>query len=63
MSTDTRRVPGEHLLLLACNDFGGLTRGRAVPASHRDTYLRKGVGWVPADQALTPFDMIADPNP
>jgi glutamine synthetase len=63
MSTRGTQGPGTHLLLLACNDLSGLTRGRAVPASERDAYLRKGVGWVPADQALTPFDVIADPNP
>lgn len=63
MSIESKRGPGEHLLLLACNDLSGLTRGRAVPAFERDAYLHKGVGWVPADQALTPFDVIADPNP
>ncbi|ADO74587.1 glutamine synthetase family protein [Stigmatella aurantiaca] len=54
---------GEHLLMLACNDLSGMTRGRAVPVRERDAYLQRGVGWVPADQALTPFDVIASPNP
>ncbi|MDY7229371.1 glutamine synthetase family protein [Hyalangium rubrum] len=63
MITELKLTPGEPLLMLACNDLSGVTRGRAVPASERDAYLEKGVGWVPADQALTPFDVIADPNP
>lgn len=44
-------------------DLSGLLRGRSVPASDLEGRLGSGVGWVPADQALTPFGPIAEPNP
>ena len=44
-------------------DVSGLLRGRSVPASDLEERLGTGVGWVPADQALTPFGPIAEPNP
>lgn len=44
-------------------DVSGLLRGRSVPASDLEDRLSTGVGWVPADQALTPFGPIAEPNP
>ncbi len=44
-------------------DVSGLLRGRSVPASDLEDRLGTGVGWVPADQALTPFGPIAEPNP
>ena len=44
-------------------DLSGLNRGRSVPASDLGSRLGTGVGWVPADQALTPFGPIAEPNP
>ncbi|MBA3953090.1 MAG: glutamine synthetase, partial [Rubrobacter sp.] len=44
-------------------DVSGLLRGRSVPASELEDRLGTGVGWVPADQALTPFGPIAEPNP
>ena len=44
-------------------DLSGLNRGRSVPASEVEGRMGSGVGWVPADQALTPFGPIAEPNP
>lgn len=44
-------------------DIAGITRGRSFSAAEVEDYMRKGVGWVPANLALTPFDIIADPNP
>jgi glutamine synthetase len=44
-------------------DISGLTRGRAFPVEDLDERLEAGVGWVPADQALTPLGPIAEPNP
>lgn len=43
-------------------DLSGITRGRAFPAKDRLNFLSHGIGWVPANQALTAFDDIAD-NP
>jgi glutamine synthetase len=55
----TRRVA---LASLVTTDLSGLTRGRPVPAE-RLASPKTSVGWVPANLSLTPFDVIADPNP
>jgi glutamine synthetase len=54
---------GEELVGFLHCDLSGLNRGRSVPASELESRLDAGVGWVPADQALTPFGPIAEPNP
>ena len=54
---------GEELVGFLHCDLSGLNRGRSVPASELESRLETGVGWVPADQALTPFGPIAEPNP
>ncbi|HKH12802.1 MAG TPA: glutamine synthetase family protein [Rubrobacter sp.] len=54
---------GEELVGFLHADISGLLRGRSVPASDLEGRLESGVGWVPADQALTPFGPIAEPNP
>lgn len=51
------------LATFVTTDISGITRGRSFAATDIENYLRKGVGWVPANLALTPFDVIADPNP
>lgn len=43
-------------------DLAGQVRGRSVPWSRHDDVLRTGVGWVPADLALTCFGLITDDN-
>lgn len=53
---------GEELVGFLHGDISGLNRGRSVPVSELGKRLATGVGWVPADQALTPFGPIA-PNP
>jgi glutamine synthetase len=54
---------GEELVAFLHSDISGLNRGRSVPAAELDERFSAGVGWVPADQALTPFGPIAEPNP
>ena len=54
---------GEELIAFLHSDISGLNRGRSVPAAELDERFAAGVGWVPADQALTPFGPIAEPNP
>ncbi|HWL79620.1 MAG TPA: glutamine synthetase family protein [Roseomonas sp.] len=44
-------------------DLVGITRGRSVPAPALEGTLARGTGWVPANMALTPFDVIAEDNP
>jgi glutamine synthetase len=56
-------VRGEDLVGFLHCDLSGLNRGRSVPASEVEGRMGSGVGWVPADQALTPFGPIAEPNP
>jgi len=58
-----RIVRGEELVAFLHCDVSGLSRGRSVPVSELESRLEAGVGWVPADQALTPFGPIAEPNP
>ncbi len=54
---------GDELVGFLHADVSGLLRGRSVPAAELEERLGAGVGWVPADQALTPFGPIAEPNP
>ncbi len=51
------------LLALVCCDLGSIVRGRSLPASELAPYLDAGVGWVPANHALTPLGPLAEPNP
>ncbi len=52
----------ELLSLLTC-DLGAIARGRSVFAGELSDHLASGVGWVPANQALTPLGGLAEPNP
>src|SRR5215210_259237 len=54
---------GEELVGFLHSDISGLNRGRSVALSELEKRLATGVGWVPADGALTPFGPIAEPNP
>jgi glutamine synthetase len=51
------------LAALVCCDLGAIVRGRALPVSDLDAHLAAGVGWVPANHALTPLGPLAEPNP
>lgn len=51
------------LVNIVTTDFAGITRGRAIPAVSWNKGGPNSVGWVPANAALTPFDLIAEPNP
>ena len=51
------------LTFIATCDLVALTRGRAIKARELPWRRQTGVGWVPADLALTTFGDIADPNP
>jgi glutamine synthetase len=56
-------VSAADLVALVCCDLGAIVRGRALPASELDEWLEFGVGWTPANQALTPLGPVAEPNP
>ncbi|MDQ6811429.1 MAG: glutamine synthetase family protein [Actinomycetota bacterium] len=51
------------LVALVCCDLGSIVRGRSLLASELDGALSAGVGWVPANHALTPVGSLAEPNP
>ena len=51
------------LVALVCCDLGAIVRGRSVLARDLDEHLRAGIGWVPANHALTPLGPVAEPNP
>lgn len=54
---------GDRLTFIATCDLVALTRGRSLRSDELAVRRRTGVGWVPADLALTTFGDIADPNP
>ena len=55
--------PGDELVAFLYADLSGLSRGRAVPQRRLARAMATGVGWVPADQAITPLGPLAEPNP
>lgn len=51
----------EPLVAFVTTDYAGITRGRSIALA--DYKPGKSLGWVPANMSLTPFDLIAEPNP
>ncbi len=51
------------LVALVCCDLGAIVRGRSLPTSELADHADSGVGWVPANHALTPIGTLAEPNP
>jgi glutamine synthetase len=52
----------ELVSLVAC-DLGAIVRGRAVLGADLEEPLAVGIGWVPANHALTPLGPLAEPSP
>ncbi|MDR8363350.1 glutamine synthetase family protein [Pseudomonas sp. JL3] len=48
---------------IVTTDLIGVTRGRSFPTDELEAYQVAGCGWVPANSALTPQDIIASSNP
>lgn len=48
---------------LVTTDLIGITRGRSFPSDELEHYQAAGCGWVPANSALTPQDIIASSSP
>ena len=57
------QVSTAELVALVCCDLGAIVRGRSVLCADLDEHLRAGIGWVPANHALTPLGPVAEPNP
>jgi glutamine synthetase len=51
------------LVTFVTTDYSGITRGRSVPCEALGKEGPASVGWVPANQSLTPFDIIASESP
>lgn len=51
------------LAIFLTNDLSAISRGRAFPAADIANRRQGGVGWVPANLALTPFGVIAPDHP
>lgn len=51
------------LVQILTTDLVAITRGRSMAADDSSVWQTQGVGWVPANLALDPFDAIATPNP
>jgi len=52
------------LVTFVTTDYAAITRGRSLTRRAYDKAKgQKTCGWVPANMSLTPFDLIADPNP
>ena len=56
-------MSAEELFMFVHTDLSSISRGRAVTGKELQQRLTTGVGWVPANAALTPFGPVADPNP
>jgi glutamine synthetase len=56
-------VSAAELVSLVVCDLGAIVRGRAVLASDLEEPLASGIGWVPANHALTPLGPLAQPSP
>lgn len=54
---------GQDLVAFLYTDLVAVTRGRLIPATAVDRHLQCGLGWVPANQAIDAFDVLAEPNP
>ncbi|CAI8710742.1 glutamine synthetase [Pseudomonas sp. IT-P395] len=60
MSTRLTPLP---MTTLVTTDLIAITRGRSFPTDELEHYQAAGCGWVPANSALTPQDIIASTNP
>jgi glutamine synthetase len=56
-------VSSTELVALVCCDLGGIVRGRSLLCTELEQTLRAGVGWVPANQSLTPHGPLAERTP
>ena len=50
----------DELVVFICNDLGSITRGRAIPLADLQEKMQTGVGWVPINQTISPFDQIPE---
>ena len=63
MNSASHLGAADHFISFIINDYAGITRGRSLAAADYKVMGGKTLGWVPANMSLTPFDLIAAPNP
>lgn len=56
-------MSSQELVDLVCCDLGAIVRGRALLSTELAKHLADGVGWVPANQSLSPLGPLAEPSP
>jgi glutamine synthetase len=56
-------VSAAELISLVVCDLGAIVRGRSVLSAELEEPMTSGVGWVPANHALTPLGPLAEPSP
>jgi glutamine synthetase len=56
-------VSPSELVALVCCDLGAIVRGRSLATAELADHTDSGVGWVPANHALTPIGTLAEPHP
>jgi len=56
-------VSERELVSLVCCDLGAIVRGRSLFSSELTEAEASGIGWVPANHALTPLGPVAETNP
>lgn len=59
---DIRPLSGLPLCAVLTTDLSSITRGRSFPADQIESFLARGIGWVPANIAIDAFGRIA-PHP
>ncbi|WP_339547696.1 glutamine synthetase family protein [Pseudomonas sp. RA_35y_Pfl2_P32] len=60
---DTGMIGPVAMTTIVTTDLIGITRGRSFPTDELESYQASGCGWVPANSALTPQDVVAENNP
>lgn len=50
----------EQLVMICAPDMSGHVRGKGFPLKDLESRLRRGIGWVPTNAAITAFDSIAE---
>jgi len=62
-SADKTPIQPTAMTTIVTTDLIGVTRGRSFPCDELESYRVAGCGWVPANSALTPQDVVASDNP
>jgi len=62
-SLNNALIAATPMTTVVTTDLVGITRGRSFPTDELESYRVAGVGWVPANSAITPQSTVAEDNP